>query len=449
MKRLPLTAALVLASLMFNAHSADLVQAWQNAQARDPEIAAARALYDQAAFRKEQAQALWAPTVGITGAVGIGGADSRTKGAEALGYSDVSFKTNVNVGALTRASIGAQKAWINPEREAQSQQLELSAQLAEKQWQLAQQALVMRTAQKYFEVVGAEQTLQILQRQQKAVQQAATEIKKRQAVGDASVMDVQEANARVSDIRAHVLTQENDVAMKRLAYRQLVGQEPINLKGLALTDAHPRNLADANTWVQRAKQQSPSLQMMRFQQAIQEQEVKRVKADQGLRADWVAQAQMDRLMGQGMYGSASNQTTQYVVGVQVNVPLSTGGMAEAREREALKQVDKLRFDQELAELQIEQSVRSAWQSISSAQARLQALTQSDKASQARLIATRNAHRTGARTTNEWLGAEHDAAQAELALVQLRIQTVLERLRLQAASGELGEAQLQEINALLK
>jgi outer membrane protein len=307
----------------------------------------------------------------------------------------------------------------------------------------------MRTAQKYFEVVGAEQTLQILQRQQKAVQQAATEIKKRQAVGDASVMDVQEANARVSDIRAHVLTQENDVAMKRLAYRQLVGQEPINLKGLALTDAHPRNLADANTWVQRAKQQSPSLQMMRFQQAIQEQEVKRVKADQGLRADWVAQAQMDRLMGQGMYGSASNQTTQYVVGVQVNVPLSTGGMAEAREREALKQVDKLRFDQELAELQIEQSVRSAWQSISSAQARLQALTQSDKASQARLIATRNAHRTGARTTNEWLGAEHDAAQAELALVQLRIQTVLERLRLQAASGELGEAQLQEINALLK
>ena len=449
MKRLPLTAALVLASLMSNAHSADLVQAWQNAQARDPEIAAARALYEQAAFRKEQAQALWAPTVGITGAVGIGGADSRTKGAEALGYSDVSFKTNVNAGALTRASIGAQKAWINPEREAQSQQLELSAQLAEKQWQLAQHALVMRTAQKYFEVVGAEQTLQILQRQQKAVQQAATEIKKRQTVGDASVMDVQEANARVSDIRAHVLTQENDVAMKRLAYRQLVGQEPINLKGLAQTDSPPRNLADANTWVQRAKQQSPSLQMMRFQQAIQEQEVKRVKADQGLRADWVAQAQMDRLMGQGMYGSASNQTTQYVLGVRVNVPLSTGGMVEAREREALKQVDKLRFDQELAELQVEQSVRSAWQSISSAQARLQALTQSDKASQARLAATRNAHRTGARTTNEWLGAEHDAAQAELALVQLRTQTVLERLRLLAASGELGEAQLQEINALLK
>ena len=53
------------------------------------------------------------------------------------------------------------------------------------------------------------------------------------------------------------------------------------------------------------------------------------------------------------------------------------------------------------------------------------------------------------TTNEWLGAEHDAAQAELAVVQLRIQTALDRLRLQAATGVLGEQQLQEINALLK
>ncbi len=449
MNRLPLIVALGFASLMSTAHSADLLQAWQSAQARDPEIAAARALFEQAAFRKEQAQALWAPTVGASGTFGLGGADSRTKGAEALGYNDVSFKTNVNAGALARGTIGAQKAWISPEREAQSRQLELSAQLSEQQWQQAQQALVLRTAQKYFDVVGAEQALHILRRQQKAVQQAAAEIKKRQAVGDASVMDVQEANARVSDIRARVLTQENDAAMKQLAYRQLVGQDPTDLKSLTSTFNMPRNLADANTWVQRAKEQSPALQMMRLQQAIQAQEVKRVKADQGLRADWVAQAQMDRLMGQGMYGSASNQTAQYLVGVQVNVPLSTGGMAEAREREALKQVDKLRFDQELAELQIEQSVRTAWQNISSAQARLQALEQSDKASQARLSATRNAHRTGARTTNEWLGAEHDAAQAELALVQLRIQTALERLRLQASSGELGEAQLQEINALLK
>ena len=449
MKRLPLIAALTLVGLSSATHAADLISAWQAALTRDPEIAAARALHEQASFRQEQAKALWEPTVSAGGALGVGGADSRTQGAKAMGQSDVTFKTNVNAGALARASIGAQKAWISPEREAQSKQLELSVQIAQAQWQLAQQALIMRTAQRYFDVVGAELALNVLQRQQKAVQQAAAEIKKRQSVGDASVMDVQEANARASEIRAHVLTQENSLATKKLAYRQLVGLEATQLLTPANVNLTPSNLADSNTWVQRAKQQAPSLLMMGLQQALQDQEAKRVKAGNAMTVDWVAQAQMDRLSGQGMHGSASQQMTQYMVGLQLNMPLSTGGIGEAREREALKQVEKLRYDQEAAELKIEQSVRDAWQNLSTAPARLQALAQSENANKARLSATRQAYRTGARTTNEWLGAEHDAAQSELAVMQLRIQTAMDQLRLSAASGELGETQLRQVNALLK
>ncbi len=255
MKRWPLVTALALAGVTSTVHAADLMSTWQAALARDPEIAAARALHEQAAFRQEQAKALWAPTVSAGGALGIGGADSRTQGAEAMGQSDVTFKTNVNAGALARASIGAQKAWISPEREAQSKQLELSAQIAQLQWQQAQQALIMRTAQRYLDVVGAELTLTVLQRQQKAMQQAASEISKRQSIGDASVMDVQEASARVSEIRAHVLTHENNLASKKVAYRQLVGQEPHQLMSIANVDLRLINLADANTWVQRAMHQ--------------------------------------------------------------------------------------------------------------------------------------------------------------------------------------------------
>jgi outer membrane protein len=451
MKHLPLIAALTFAGMTSAAHAVDLMDAWQAALARDPEIAAARALHEQATFRQEQATALWAPMVSANGTVGVGGAQSQIKGAEVPGMmSDMTFKTSVNAGVLSRASVGAQKAWISPEREAQSKQLELSAQIAQAQWRQAQQMLILRTAQRYLDVVAAEQTLTILQRQQKAVQQAAAEIKKRQAVGDASVMDVHEANARASEIHAHVLNQENNLAMKRVAYRQLTGQEPTQLIGIAKTDSAPANLADANTWVQRAKQQSPTLQMMGLQQAIQGQEAKRIKSANAMTIDWVAQAQIDRLAGNGAYSNnASSQMTQYMVGLQLNAPLSTGGMVESREREALKQVEKLRYDQEAAELQIEQQVRDAWQSLSTASARLQALSQSEQASQARLRATRQAHRTGARTTNEWLGAEHDVAQAELALLQLRTQTLMDQLRLHASSGSLGEAELRQINVRLK
>lgn len=432
------------------AHATDLMDAWKAAQQRDPELAAARVVVEQAAYKKDQANALWEPRLGAAATLGVGGQDSRTQGAESNGRSDMSFNTSVNVGALARAQVSALKPWISPEREAQSQQLQLSADMADVQWRQAQQALIMRTAQRYLDVVAAEQSLSILQRQQLAVNQAAAEITKRQRVGDASMMDVQEAQARVSSVRAQVLNLESNLEMKRLAYRQLTGQPPAQLATLKVaTVVAPSSLADANTWVSRAKQQSTTLQLMQLQQAIQGQEVKRIKAGHAMTVDWVAQAQHDLLSGQGKFGAASNQMTQYMVGIQLQAPLSTNGVLQARELETLKQIDKLRLDQEAVELTLEAQVRDAWQNIHSAQVRLQALEQADKASKARLLATRNAHRTGARTTMEWLGADQDAAQAELALIQLRIQTLMERVRLYAISSELGETQLQEINALLQ
>jgi outer membrane protein len=449
MKRIPLVAALMWAGVTHTAQAADLLQSWQAAQQHNPDMAAARAVYEQAALRQDQARALFKPMVMATGAVGVGGMDSKTTGAQAMGQSDVTFKTSIDAGLTTRAGIAAQQAWISPEREAQAKQLELSAQVALAQWQQAEQSLMLQTAQRYFAVVQAEHALRVMRQQQKTVQQAAQEIAKRQSVGDASSMDVQEANARVSDIRAQVLTLENQLAMAQVAYQQSTGLPNSQVQGLGNTSPTPRNLSDASTWVQRAYQQSPNLQIMALQQQLQSQEVKRIKAADAMSLNWVAQAQIDRSAGHGSYGNATQQMGNYLVGLQLNAPLSTGGMVDAREREALKQAEKLGFDQASARLQVEQQVRDAWQNLSTATQRLQALDQSLKASQARVTATRNAHRTGARTTNEWLGAEHDAAQAELSLMQARIQTAIERLRLSAVAGSLDEAQLREVNTLLQ
>lgn len=436
--------------LAATAHAADLMSAWQAAQNRDPELAAARTLLEQAAFRKDQAAALWEPRAVATVQAGTGFFDNSTKGAQAMGQSDVSFNTNANIGVMTRAGVSVQKPWLSPEREAQSKQLALSADIAQAQWRQTEQSLMLRTAQKYVDVLSEEITLGVLQRQQKTLQQAAKEISKRQSIGDASAMDVQEASARVSDMHAQVLSQENRLTMKRVAYQQLVGQDATQLATLPPNiQVTPNTLGDVNQWVRRAKEHSPSLNMLRLQQAIQGQEAKRIQAGNATTLDWVAQAQLDRLMGHGMYGTMSNQASQVMVGVQMQTPLGKNSGLAAREGEALKQVEKLRFDEEAAFLQIEQSVRDAWQNIATAAQRMAALEQSLKANQARLTATRNAHRTGARTTNEWLGAEHDAAQAELALQQLRLQTVMERLRLQAASGTIDASVLQSINALLK
>ena len=100
MKRLPLFAALAFAGFANATHAADLMSAWQAAQTRDPEIAAARALHEQATFRQEQAKALWAPMVSANGAVGVGGAQSQIKGAEVPGMMTAVSYTHLTLPTI-------------------------------------------------------------------------------------------------------------------------------------------------------------------------------------------------------------------------------------------------------------------------------------------------------------------------------------------------------------
>lgn len=443
--------AFCLAGVAVSTPAADLMDTWRWTQARDPALASARAVSDQAADRQAQAEALWKPQVKAGATVGLGGQDGRTTGAQSNGMSPVSFDTSINAGLLSRASIGAQKAWIDPERELQSQQLNLSADIARVQWQQAQQTAMLQSAQKYFDVLRSEQILAISIRQQQTVEQVAKEIQRRQRIGDATLMDLQEAQARVANVNATVLQARNEVALKRVSYRLLTGQTPGSFANLGSDRSLFASATSPVTyWLQAARGDSPRLQLMALQVQLQELEARRLlKSGTEPTVNWVAQAQLDRLAGPGIYGSSMQQMTNYVVGVQLQIPLSTGGMVEARAQEAMKQVDKLRYDQESLALQTETQVQEAWQEVSTAEARLQALAAALKASQARLDATRQAHRMGTRTTMEWLGAEQDAAVAELAWVQLRFQTVLQRLQLEAVSGILSESGLQKVNALLQ
>ncbi|WP_236748613.1 TolC family protein [Acidovorax carolinensis] len=199
MRMKPLWAAL-LALGITGAHAADLLQAWQAARQHDPEMAVAQAAQQAGQTRRDQASALWRPTVAATVAGGAMGSQTSTGGAS---FSAPGFGTSPNVGFNTsvdnslggRWSIGARMPVYSPERTAQGRKLTLSADLADVQWQAAEQALMLQTAERYFAVALAQDALRLLQRQQTAVNKALVEAKDRFALGDAPVTDTHEAAA--------------------------------------------------------------------------------------------------------------------------------------------------------------------------------------------------------------------------------------------------------------
>ena len=449
-----LIAAAALALCATAVSATDLLQVWQAARQHDPQGAVTEASRAAGVTRHEQASALWRPHVGLSATSGWGSAQTQMNGAQftmpgAAPVSGASFGTSVNGGTVSRWTLSAKQPLYNPERRAQSAQLDIAAQASEHEWQLAQQDWMLQTTQRYFDVVQAERRLALVQQQQQAVDKALTEARDRFALGDVPVTDTHEAQARAQALAAQAIAARNELDMALQVLTDVTGLPVQSLQlqapGRSVVSKATEPLAD---WLQRAEQNNPMLKLQLAQAEAAQQDMEKHRAAASPTLDLVAQASRDRISGTGDFGSASNTQSQQMVGLMLNVPLYTGGWRSAKLQEATHLHDKARAQLASARLQVSQMTRAAWQAVQSGQARLAALDAARTASLARLASTQLGRQVGDRTTLDLLNAQNDASAAQLALLQARTDVLIGQLRLQAMAGQLDVQKLQTVNAAL-
>ena len=162
----------------------------------------------------------------------------------------------------------------------------------------------------------------------------------------------------------------------------------------------------------------------------------------------MAKSGSQSLSGEGEFGAARIRSSAQFVGVQLTVPLYTGGMRSAKYEQALKKVDQAEADLAATRQSAAQQAHAAWLGLRASAARIAALEAGQRASTARLKATQLGRKVGDRTTLDLLNAENDAAAAELALIRGRIERLMDTLKLAAAAGELDERVLAQVNGRL-
>lgn len=449
-----LLALLAAGALAPAAHAVDLVQAWEGALQHAPDAAAARAARDAGAARGEQARSLWRASVSLEAGASYATNESSVRGAQfsAPGFgtsNGVAFDTSVTGGTASRYALAVRQPVYSQERSARSEALGIAAQAADLEWAQARQDLMLRTTDTYFQAALAAERLRLLRRQEDAVQRAATEARDRFRLGDRPVTDVHETAARAAALQSERLQAQTQLQLGRDALADLTGLvvdgTPLALPGeLRLADVGP--LAD---WTARAERQNPALRLADAQVRTAEAQARASGSAFSPTVDVVAQVARDHLSGSGDFGSASNTARNNAIGVQLSVPLYTGGMRSAQNAEAVALVEKARAERERARQQVVQQTRAAWRELDVGRSQVTALAAALEASRARLDATRTGLQAGDRTTLDLLNAENDAAGAELALLDARIRLLVSRLRLAALAGELDESTLQQANAQLQ
>ena len=452
--RLAAALLLTLAALP-SARALDLIEVWRGAVLNDPEFAAARAALEAGTSRRVQAAALWRPTVRLESGASMAGNESRARGvafsAPGMGSTaGAGFDTSITQGTGTRVALVLRQPLVGLERDAQSRQLRIAADVAEFEWHGAQQALMLRSAERYFDVAVASEALHILRRQQAAGDRALVEAERRFRIGERPVTDAHEAAARAAALRARRLAAETRLELAHAALSDLSGLQTagaaLHLPATAPSAGGVGTLAD---WLAQAHQRNPGVRLAEARLHEAEQERRKTGTAFSPTLDLVAQIGRERVAGSGHFGGASNRSDQRAIGVQLEVPLYSGGWRSARQTEAQALVNKAQADLDHARQQVALETRSAWLKLSVGDSQESALAAAVQASRSRLEATRVGLRVGDRTTQALLDAENDAAVAELALIQARVHLLMSQLQLAALGGQLDDARLAQVDALLR
>jgi outer membrane protein len=333
-------------------------------------------------------------------------------------------------------------------------------------YRVAEINLYTRVADAYFNVLAAEDTLASNVAAREAIGRQLEQAQKRFEVGLIAITDVQEAQSGYDQAVAAEILAKRQLANNKEVLREIIGDYPGDLAKpkaeIPLISPAP---VDENQWVELALQQNLSLQSAQVGAEIARDEIKIARSGHLPTLDFVASRsdvdtngkQKTALNQPGVPGIPLSdaqsqptdfQTTEDSFGLQLSVPIFSGGTTNSRVQQAVYRHRAAKERLEGIARQTERATRDAYLAVNSEISRVKALQQALRSAQTALQATEAGFEVGTRTTVDVLEARRQLYQAETNYARSRYDYIVNVLRLKEAAGTLSDADVQEINGWL-
>ncbi len=420
----------------------DLLAVYHAARDNDPRFRAAEANYRAGLQRLPEARALLLPTVNAAARKDEKRDKTVVDGTIAgLPAGSASYDA-------TTYSLNLSQPVFNAVAFAGLRQAHADVRRVEAEHSAAQQDLMLRTAQAYFELLAAQDNLEFARAEKTAIARNLELAEGRLQVGLATITDVHDARARHESAQAQEIEAGNQLDDKREALRELTSRRPETLaalgESLPLITPEP---ADVNQWIAIALDQNYALLGKREAQASAREEVKRLRAGHYPSLDIVgSRTHVDT---DGSVSGPAYRTDNRAVGLQLTVPLLQGGLVSARTTEAAHRYTAAQEEYEATRRATERAARAAYLGVASGAARVQALKQAVTAGQSALDAKTEGFQAGINTSLDVLDAARDLYRAKRDYAQARYTYLINLLKLKQAAGTLAEADLAQVNGWLK
>jgi outer membrane protein len=434
----PLNAVSIAAGFLLSASFANaqnLTDLYQAASSYDATYQAAKSQYEANLFRAEQANAGLLPTAGISANIG------RSR------FENSAPKTERSFGAQS-ATLSASQPLYRPANLAAAAQGKRQAEQAKSALITAEQELIVRTTQTYFDVLASQDSLAFVKAQKTAVAEQLAAAKRNFEVGTSTITDTREAQARFDLVIAQEIAADNDLRVKIIALDQLVGKPGTAPKALALPAKLPDVLpADVNLWVAQSEDH-PSIKAAILAVEIAKLETEKAEAGHKPTLDANASYNITRNSNGTTTSGLNNRTNNASIGLAFNLPLFAGYATQNRIKETLALEDKARNDLDTAKRTIAQATRTAYFGVLSGLGQAKALEAAEASSQSALDANKLGYQVGVRINIDVLNSQSQLFQTKRDLAKARYDVLVGGLRLRQANGTLKSEDLNPVNALL-
>ena len=425
------------------ASKTDLVTVYQEAARNNADLAAARADYQARREVVPQARAGLLPNL----SAGANLANTRTE-------VDSPSNSVSRSGTVYQANLS--QPLFRADRWFQLQAAEASSEQAALELSASEQNLILQSAETYFSVLLAQDTLASTKAEEAAFKRQLDQANERFDVGLSDKTDVLEAQAGFDTARANRIIAQRQVDDAFQALVTLTNREYLAIEGILHTlPILAPTPADAKAWVDTAAAQNLNLQAINYAVDAAEDTLRQRKSGHAPTLDAVASYQKgdNDSLGFSNGGASgvrySGDVEQRSIGLQLNIPLYSGGLTSSQVREAYQRVNQSEQLRESLRRQVVQNTRNLFRAVNTDVETVQARKQSIISNQSTLEATEIGYQVGTRNIVDVLDAQRQLYSSVRNYNNARYDYILNNLRLKQAAGTLSPGDLEALGAFLK
>jgi len=426
------SCALIL--LSSNAFSEDLLGVYQKAVLADPTLQLAKLKIQVGDAQQGQAGGALLPQINASGGISKNYRQFESKDISNRNYEGMNYNISV-----TQSLMDVPKYWNWKKHQKITEQYQAEGLSAE-------QTLLFDVVDRYFSVLEEADNLLLVEKEKIATEKKVNQLQKQYAKRVIKITDVLDMEAELDGIKAYEIEVQTTYSLARERLFELTGQTLGDLQPLSTSIDYQPLTGNINTWIEKTKVLNPDINAKKKAIAVADDFVAEQKSRHLPTIDFRFNHYMTDT---GFQGTQQPKSDTQVVGLNVTLPIFSGGTTYYQTKEANYQKEMAKQEHIGVLRETIKETRDAFLTTNASYRKIKSSLKFLESAEKSRDAMIKGFKHGVNVVSDIINSETRVFKAKRDLLQAKYAYIKHKMRFKRVTGDISYASLEEINSWLQ